>query len=371
MAPPPASEDATGMDILIVEDSQVVAMLLRAIFSRENGLRVVGHALDGAQALEMTHRLRPHIITMDIRMPRMDGLEATRRIMEEVPTPIVVVSASVDDEELRITFRAIEAGALAVIEKPRGIAHPDFETIRGNLVDMVRAMSEVPVVRRSRRNKPPSPAGLPPSPSPPSPPSPARSRGSLPSIVALGASTGGPQTLQAILERLPAHFPIPILVVQHISPGFVGGMASWLDTLTPLGVSVAANAEPLQPGRVYLAPDSVHVRVESNAQGAAVVRLTTGNHPANPHCPSVGVMLESVADQFGSRCIAGLLTGMGSDGAAALARLAACQAATFVQSRDSCVVFGMPGSALELHPGHLQLAAEDMAAFLLREVNLS
>lgn len=321
--------------ILITEDSDVVATLLGSILDAEPDMQVVGRASNGREAVTMSHELRPDLITMDIRMPVMDGFEATRMIMSAHPTPIVVISSSVDAEELGITFRAIEEGALAVIEKPRGLRHPDFETIRRELVETIRAMAEVRLVRR----RPPRPSAR------------MFQREKLPErlayqVAGIACSTGGPQVLASILGTLPMAFPLPLLVVQHISPGFIHGLVNWLRGHTLLEIRLAAQGMPLRPGCVYFAPDDYHLGV-ARANGGLVATLAQTD-PVDRFRPSGSALFRSIAACCGKAAIGGLLTGMGSDGASGLAELHRAGGHTFVQDADSAVVYGMPGAALAL-----------------------
>jgi two-component system chemotaxis response regulator CheB len=326
---------STMIRILITEDSDVVAMLLKAIFEAEPDMRVIGRAANGREAVTLCHELKPDLVTMDIRMPVMDGFDATRMIMSTEPLPIVVVSSSVDDEELRITFRAIDEGALAVIEKPRGLHHPDFEKIRRDLVETVRAMAEVKVVRRRRAR--PSPEIF----------ETRVARGSTAfEVVGIACSTGGPQALSAILGGMPVGFPLPILVVQHISPGFIGGLVSWLRGQTLLDVCLAEHGQPLRPGTIYLGPDDHHLEVERES-GKLCVSLSDAP-PVERFRPSGNVLFRSLARACGRAAIGGVLTGMGSDGAVGLGALRAAGGHTFVQDEDSAVVYGMPSAALAL-----------------------
>ncbi len=344
--------------ILTVEDSDVVALLLKAILDQEPDMQVVGRARDGGEALPQVEALQPDLVTMDIRMPVLDGFEATRQIMAQRPTPIVVVSSSVDDEELRITFRAIEEGALAVLEKPRGFTHPDFETIRQELVDTIRAMAEVKLVRRRLTPKLSAPtagthhASLPP--------------GKSPEVVAIGVSTGGPQVLQMLFNTLPVDFPLPVLVAQHISKGFLGGLVKWLGDESPLQIKVAENGEPLEKGSVYFAPDNHHLTVRRNSRGL-VVHLDQGASNKGFR-PSASNLFHSVAQTCGGKAVGVLLTGMGSDGAQGLLAMHQQGAHTLVQDEQSAVVYGMPGAALALDAVSQVVPLEQLPARLLKLV---
>jgi len=317
--------------VLVVDDSPTVRGLLVRMLQSDPQLRVVGVARDGVEAVNLANRLRPDVITMDIRMPCMDGFQATKRIMQQVPTPIVVVSASVESEELRITFNAIQAGALTVVEKPRGPAEPGFEALREHLVTIVKLMSEVKVVRRwatgtLRAHKPVLRR------------KPAEVRTAM---VAIAASTGGPGALYHVLQGLPADFPVPVLVVQHITRGFGQGMVDWLSGATRLRVATAQQGATLEPGHVLVAPDDRHLLVRPNGR----VLLRPREHEREL-CPSADLLFESVAEAQGESVLGVIMTGMGRDGVEGLRRLKAAGGRVLAQDESSCVVFGMPKEAI-------------------------
>lgn len=322
--------------ILITEDSDTIAALLKSLLETEPDMQVIGWAKNGQQAVDMSRKSRPDLITMDIRMPVMDGFEAIRNIMSETPVPIVVVSSGVDDE-LRICFRAIEAGALAVIEKPQYIDPKGFQAISRKLVETVRAMAGVKVVRRYIRQ-----AETPVEIRTPMP----GVQGSAFEIIAAGCSTGGPQALQAILSGLPAGFPIPIAVVQHMSQGFLLGMVEWLQKITPLKLKLAEDGERLQPATVYFAPEDRHLILKRTAGGLAAGLLN--GPPVGQFRPSVTTLFQSAARVCEKHAIGLLLSGMGDDGAAGLLEMRKAGAHTVIQNKESSVIFGMPGSALTL-----------------------
>jgi len=328
-------EAASPIEVLVVEDSAVVREFLIHVLSSDPGIRIVGIARDGEEALDAVRRHRPDVVTMDIHMPKMDGLEATRRIMETDPTPIVIVSGSRDTDELALTFEAIEAGALALQSRPAGIGHALHEATARALVQTVKLMSEVKVVRRWPRVRPdartarPAETGL---------RAPATMR-----VVAIGASTGGPPVLQSILAGLPKTFPVPLLIVQHMAVGFIHGFAGWLAHSIDLPIRVAADGDRLLPGHVYLAPDDHQMKVDRQGRVAL-----TKDAPENGLRPSVSCLFRSVADVYGGGAVAGLLTGMGRDGAEELRVLREKGAITFAQDKESSVVHGMPGEAIRL-----------------------
>lgn len=339
--------------VLVVEDSPVVREFLVHILGADPGIQVIGTANDGEQALEAVVRTRPDVITMDIHMPKLDGMEATRRIMETYPAPIVIVSGSTDPREVATTFRAMEAGALAVLRRPAGIGHPDHEASASELIQTIKLMSEVKVIKRwPSMRRPQAP------PRPTDPPRVPTAEGRV-KIVAIGASTGGPPVLQAILAALPKDFPVPILIVQHMAAGFTLGFVQWLAQTSSLPVHLAAHGEQLRPGHVYVAPDECQMRVDRSGK----IDLTN-DAPENGLRPSVSYLFRSVGDVYGRDAVAGLLTGMGRDGADELRRLRELGAITFAQDKESSVVHGMPGAAIELNAATRILPPEKIAAML-------
>ncbi len=333
--------------VLIAEDSVTVRELMREIVQRDAGMTVVGEAGNGAEAVDLTRALRPDIVVMDIAMPRMDGFEATRQIMVDAPTPIVIVSARYDVRDVQVSMQALHAGALTAIPKPRGPQSPHFEDDAREFVNTLRLMSQVKVVRRwadgARSARPPAVL-----------PTHTQAR-----IVAIAASTGGPVALQQILADLPAAFSVPILLVQHISHGFVAGFAAWLDTAGPLRVRVARDREPLQPATVYVAPDDRHLGVAQRSQIAlADVPAIHGFRPSANH------LFASVAREFGRSAVAVMLTGMGDDGCAGLVALRNEGGRILVQDEKTSVVFGMPGAAIRAGLADLTLPLPDIAPTL-------
>lgn len=338
--------------VLVVEDSAVARELLAHILSSDPEIQIVGTARDGEEAVAAVAQKRPHVITMDSTMPKLNGFEATRRIMETHPTPIVIVSASWDPKEVATTFRALEAGALAVVPRPAGLGHPDYEAGAEEFLKTVKLMSEVKVVRRwPRLMKAPTSPLI-------SKSEPLKTPGEI-QVVAIGASTGGPLVLQTILSRLPGDFPAPVLVVQHIAAGFVQGFADWLAHAARLPVRLAAHGDLLQPGQVYIAPDGAHMGVGNGRS----LRLSRDD-PEGGLRPSVSHLFRSVAQHFGPRAVGVLLSGMGQDGAEALKLMKDQGAITLVQDEESSVVHGMPGMAIQLGAATHVLSPEGIAAAL-------
>jgi two-component system chemotaxis response regulator CheB len=339
--------------VLIVEDSPVAREFLTYILTSDPAIKVVGTANNGMEALEILGKNKPDVITMDIHMPIMDGFEATRRIMETFPVPIVIVSGSTGATEVSGTFRAIEAGALAVVRRPHGINHKEFEAGSRELIQTVKLMSEVKVVKRfSRPGIKRVAAPLPIAPQ-------VTGTGKILAI-AIGASTGGPPVLKDILSGLPQGFPVPVLIVQHIAHGFVEGFAEWLSGATHVPVSVASHGERAAPGHGYVAPDGFHLGLENGPN------IVLSDHaPENHVRPSVSYLFRSVAQVFGPAAVGVLLTGMGRDGAEGLKVMKEKGAITIAQNEESSVVYGMPGEAIKLGAATYVLSPEGITAMLV------
>jgi two-component system, chemotaxis family, protein-glutamate methylesterase/glutaminase len=338
--------------VLIVDDSPTARALLSAILGSDPELTVVGEAADGIQALELTRKLRPDVITMDIRMPRMDGFEATKEIMIETPTPIVVVTSSRAVQEVDMSMHALRAGALAIVAKPAGPGSAGFDAEAQQLIAQVKMMAQVKVVRHWR----PAVAAQ-----RPAPPPTARFGGTR--VIAMASSTGGPAALECLLTRLPGDFAVPILVVQHISRGFVKGLADWLNKSGPLQVKVAADGEALKKRTVYVAPDDCHLGVTAPGQIALSSAAAVGGFR-----PSATPLFESVAHAFGAAATALILTGMGEDGVVGLRAVRKAGGRVLAQDEKTCVVFGMPGVAVAAGLVDEVLPIEAMAGRLVELV---
>jgi two-component system chemotaxis response regulator CheB len=323
--------------VLIAEDSRTQRELLVHLI-RASGMIVVGAVHDGQAAVAAVQQLRPDVIAMDINMPGLDGYAATRQIMQNCPTPIVLISSARDASQR--TVEALAAGALTVIRKPGGGSAGDQAAERENFITTIRLMSDVLVVTRypERTEAHPAIDTLAPI-SNVSGPTTAQD---APQILAIAASTGGPAAVQTLLSGLDTTLPLPILLAQHIARGFVGPLVEWLNTTTALPVHVIRPNERLLPGHVYLAPDDQHLSV--------FVRNYAANRPMRTedrYCPSADILFETVAAVYGRHAIGVILTGMGDDGARGLHTLRMAGGHTLAQDEASCVIYGMPRAAAE------------------------
>jgi two-component system, chemotaxis family, protein-glutamate methylesterase/glutaminase len=346
---------ADKIKVLVADDSQVTRMLLVQLLNSDPRIQVIGAVNDGQAALDFLAAGvdRPDVVVMDIHMPRLDGFEATRRIMETQPLPIIICTATASPQDLAVAFRSMEAGAVACVEKPVALG-PDFEPRLHNLLQTVRLMSEVKVVRRWNRSR-----SAPVVPAANTPSHPRIATAGI-RLIGIGASTGGPPVLQTILSGLPKDFPVPLLIVQHIARGFLPGMVDWLSQTTGLRVQIAAHGAIPLPGHAYVAPDDFHLGAD--ARGHLVLAREDAEGGLRP---AVSYLFRSLADSYGANAVGVLLTGMGKDGAAELQRMKARGAYTIAQDRDSSIVHGMPGAAIELGAATQVLPADKIAGALI------
>jgi two-component system chemotaxis response regulator CheB len=297
---------------------------LVSFLSEERGLEIVGQARDGVEAVQKARALTPDVITMDVSMPRLDGLGATAAIMAESPSRILVVCHMSDDRDVDLSFRAMQAGALEVLAKP-GPGPDELRRFGGRVVEAVRLMAEVPVVRRSQ---PASSTSL-------------KAHPARTSAIGLVASTGGPPALTTILRALPKDLSAPILIAQHIASGFMPGLLRWLRDVSPARVQLARSGDLPAPGTVYLPPDGCDLEVDARG-------LLHTPRPSGIHVPSGNRLLQSLANVYGPSSLGVVLTGMGDDGAQGLLAIRNAFGATYAQDEASCVVFGMPSAARAL-----------------------
>jgi len=354
--------------VLIADDSALVRELLKDMIADEPDLELIGEARDGQEAVEKVQALNPDIVTMDVLMPVMDGLEAVEQIMAYHPVPILVFSSAVSNREMNIAFVAISRGALDVMEKPAEAGTARYEEIRKDFVSKLRLLSRIPVIShlRGRHKRPKEAAPLPPTPLPARAPAPQPTAAVLGAprrkVVAIGASTGGPKALVQIFRELPGDLPVPILLVQHIAPSFAEGLVEWLNRESKLQVKLAAEGQQLQPGNAYIAPTGRHLLVNAER-----LRLSDAE-PVNSCRPSVDVLFRSVAESFGERALAVLLTGMGRDGADGMKLIHDRKGRTLVQDEGSSVIFGMPRAAIELKVVDEVLSLAEMAAGIVQSL---
>lgn len=321
----------SALRVLVVEDSLTVRAHLCAVLDADPGLEVVAAASDGKQAIELCRTLRPDVITLDMMLPVMSGLAATEYIMAHFPTPILIVSSSVNRGEIFKTYEALAAGAVDVLEKPDASADPEDWDQR--LLATVKLVARIRVITHPRARLAPPLAAPRPSAGHPA-------RRTPLSVVALGASTGGPGAVVEVLRGLPAPFPVPIVIVMHIGQPFGTPLADWLDGQTSHRVRCALDGEPFPAGpAVLLAPPERHLRLRGGR-----LQLTV-EEPRHSCRPSVDVLFESIAADRGGSAAAALLTGMGKDGAQGLLGIRRAGGLTIAQDEATSVVYGMPREA--------------------------
>lgn len=341
--------------ILVVDDSITETAILKHLLESEPDFNVVGCANDGVEAIKLTALLKPDIITMDIQMPVMDGIEATKIIMEQNPTPIVMISAKATDKDFDATFKGLNAGALSVLAKPFNVGSSSSKLEQQQIIDTIRIMAGISVVKRKPLIKKTIPSEI---------KSPQKNYHRLHQVIVIGASIGGTQALNIILSSLPKNFPVPILVVQHMMPGYIAGYTKWLDDNINLSVCEMKANELLLPGRVYFAPDDYHSEIQ-RTNNQLMCKLIKSS-PVSGFCPSITVLFESVAKVCGRQAIGVLLTGMGNDGADGLLAIKNAEGHTIIQDKESSIVFGMAAVAKELGAVETILKLDQIANHLMQ-----
>jgi two-component system chemotaxis response regulator CheB len=327
----------TQIRVLIVDDSAFMRAALMRIVASDPAIWVAGTASTGMEALLKLPSLDPDVITLDAEMPGLDGLQTLTRIMAEYPRPVIMVS-SVTQKDAEVTFAALAAGAFDYVPKQLSSQSLDIFHLRDDLVAKIKAAGSARRSQLSRTmvRKPPQTVALP-------------ARAVLPftpSIVAVGISTGGPKALQDILPALPADLGVPVVVVQHMPPGFTAPFAQRLNTLCTVSIREAENHDVMQPGVVYIAPAGIHLRVER--KGLRGVICLSDKPEGQLHTPSVDIMMESVAAAFHSQVMGVIMTGMGSDGARGMEAIHREGGFTLGQDEPSCAVYGMPRVCAEM-----------------------
>jgi two-component system chemotaxis response regulator CheB len=342
--------------VLVVDDSALMRKLIPQILERDGSIHVVGTAMDGSFGLKKIEELKPQVVTLDLEMPRMDGVETLKEITRRHHSmPVIVVSAHTT-QGATATFKALSLGAFDFVAKPKDAAQARMEEIAAELISKIKAaastkmpvtrveMAPLPALRRTPKGQ-----GKPHT-------QPSR-------IVAIGISTGGPNALQYVLSQLPGDFPGSIIVVQHMPEGFTDLFARRLDECCAIEVKEAQSGDLLVAGRALICPGNRHIKVRRMPLGNIVV--LSDDDRVNGHRPSVDVLFRSVAQEFGKEAIAVIMTGMGEDGADALGAVKAAGGLTIAQSEDSCVVYGMPKAAIER--GHaIRVVPLDMMANTLQ-----
>ncbi|MCU1238933.1 MAG: cheB2 [Candidatus Solibacter sp.] len=318
--------------VMVVEDSAVVRALLQHIIGGDARLEVMAAAASAEEALSMLKRMSPDVIVMDIRLPGMDGLEATRRIMSQKPIPIVVVAGVVESKERSsTTMEALRAGALSVLEKPVGTTHADYETLAERFCTQLAIMSQVKLVRQTtRRNSRLLPAHDEPR------------RGGAYSMLGIVCSTGGPGALVKLLGALGPDFPLPILLVQHMTASFLPGFASWLESVCPFSVAMVSDGQVPAVGVVHMAPAEQHLRLDAGSLRLDLAAPVCGQRPSGT------VLFQSMASSLGGHALGILLTGMGEDGAAGLGEIRQAGGYTIAEDESTAVVYGMPAVAVRM-----------------------
>jgi len=364
--PPAVGSPTVGhrrIRVLVVEDSPVIQQLLSHVIGADPRLEVAGIASSGEQALRMIEKNAPDVVSLDIRLPGIDGFEVTSRIMRQTPLPIVVVASDVRD--LDIPMRALQAGALAVVEKPGSMARADYQTVAHHLCTQLVIMSQVKVIRHritARGARSYSAPGETPSPDGRLPEAAVTADGRVRRFRGLGlvASTGGPAALAKVLKELPAGFPLPVFVVQHMGAPFMEGFANWLGTVSPLPVQLGEAGVKPRPGTVYVAPGDRHMLVDNGAIGLSGDPAVCGQRPSGE------VLFQSMARAYGASGIGVLLTGMGEDGARGLVDMHRVGAYTIAEHASTAVIHSMPGTAVRLGGAVEELPLDRVAGRLLQ-----
>lgn len=360
--------------VVVVDDSAFMRKALSSMLEKDSGITVVATARNGEEGLELIRKHDPDVVTLDIEMPRMDGLTALRHIMMEMPRPVLMVS-SLTVEGAEATLKAMELGAVDFIPKQLSKVSLDIIKIEKDLQDKVKAISRRKMPVRPLRPAPvvrpvatgaTSPAAAPRPAVTKAAPLAARSGKPVVDAVAIGVSTGGPPAVQKVLSLLPSDFPVGIVIAQHMPAAFTGPFAKRLDSVCGISVKEAENGEPLMPATAYIAPGGKHVRIVSN-RGRLTVEVAT--EPADAlYKPSANVLMESAGLTLGRRSLGVILTGMGSDGMEGMKVLKQKGGRALAQSDSTCVVYGMPKAIVDAGLADSIVDIEDMAEAIMSAV---
>jgi two-component system chemotaxis response regulator CheB len=341
--------------VLVIDDSAYVRKVVKEMLLRSPFIDVVGTARDGAEGLELVEQLQPDVVTCDLIMPNMDGVQFVQLQMARRPLPIIIISiASGNGEQV---LAALDAGAIDFVQKPTALATEKLLDISDELIEKVKAAAHAPV--RSRPNPAPAPSQrvvL----------SPQVDAAST-DIVVIGASTGGPQALKQVIGRLPKNLPVPVAIVLHMPLGYTATYARKLDEASAITVRECEGNEAVEPGCVYVAPAGRHLTLVHGADG--VVRTHLDVRPLDSlHRPSVDVLFQSAAEVYRERVLGVVLTGMGSDGREGAAWIKAAGGTVLAQTEDDCVVYGMPRSVVEAGLADGSVPLEDMAQAIIERL---
>jgi two-component system chemotaxis response regulator CheB len=332
-----------------VDDSAFVRQALARMLSGEPDLEVVGQAVDGRDGLDKVRALRPDVVTLDVQMPRMGGLEALERLMADDPLPVLLLSSQTR-EGADVTLRGLELGALDFVDKSRVQGNMNLLNLAEELKAKIRAIASVHVPRRTAEERPLE--VLP--------------RKTRADVVVIATSTGGPPALQAILPRLPRGLPTAVMVVQHMPVGFTRSLAERLASRSALAVREAEDGEPVEPGTVLVAPAGTHTKVRRRG---SQVKVVLDDEPRQAlHRPSADVLMATVARVYGARALGVVLTGMGSDGTEGLRAIQEHGGRTLAEAEESCVIYGMPKAAMEAGVVDESVPLERMAEAILAAV---
>jgi two-component system, chemotaxis family, protein-glutamate methylesterase/glutaminase len=340
--------------VLVVDDSALMRKLIPLILERDPDIEVIGTAMDGAFALKKIAEMQPDVVTLDLEMPRMDGIETLRTIMRNIPLPVIVFSTH-SREGAYSTFKALALGAIDFVAKPKDAAAGNLDPVAYQLAEKIKVAKRAGGAKKILKLEV----------EPPVPPRKNRTRAAVaPSrIIAIGISTGGPNALQYVLSQIPADFPASFVIVQHMPEGFTDMFARRLDECCALDVQEAKSGDLLLAGRVLICPGNRHMMVRRMPRGEMVV-LSDGA-PINGHRPSVDVLFHSVAQEFALTAVGILMTGMGDDGAEGLGAIKAAGGVTIAQSEDTCVVGGMPRAAITKGYATKVVPLDGMAGYLI------
>ncbi|BCB96442.1 chemotaxis response regulator protein-glutamate methylesterase [Dissulfurispira thermophila] len=347
--------------VLIVDDSAFMRNALSNMLSSDPEIKIVGTARDGLEAIEKVASLNPDIVTMDVEMPRMDGITALKHIMEKNPVPVIMVS-SLTVEGAKVTLDALDIGAVDFIPKNLSDLSINIVKIREILIDKIKQIARKGIVKRHIRPAvTPKTIEIPKS-------MPVRTTGERRvNLVAIGTSTGGPKALQEIIPKLPKDFPTPIVIAQHMPPNFTGPFAERLNQLSQITVKEAEEGEPLKNGVAYVAPGRGHMRVK-RPRGIETVITISENKEEFIYRPSVDALMFSVAEFFPGRALGVILTGMGNDGVKGLTALKKTGGRIFAQNEETCVVYGMPKAVVDAGIADKVLSIEEMAGEIVNAV---